>query len=61
MSGGGPLSIDPYHEKDPPKKQLKQPIDPSELPVKPIGPVRVIPMPKRGKSPITGFGRSRVL
>ncbi len=38
-------------------KKKKQPLDPSELPVKPLGPVKVIPMPKtKKKPPITGQG-----
>ena len=56
MSGGGSSSTDPYHEKDPPKKQRKQPLDPSELPTKPIGPVKIIPLPSGGKRTIRGWG-----
>jgi len=80
MSGGGSSSVDPYHEKappkkqpkkspdssaqptkpskskDPPKKKKKQRLKPSELPSKPIGPVKVLLMPKFGRRPITGQG-----
>ena len=54
---GGKSSPDPYYGPAPPKKKKnKQRLDPSELPVKPLGPVKVIPMPKYGKRPITGQG-----
>ena len=61
MSGGNSSSIDPYHEKSPPKREPKRELDPSELPTQPIGPVKEITLPKKMKKAVRGWGYCRVI